>query len=74
MNQPDFRLYFVDFATQTANAVIRYPGATLCAEILQINPTEFDQIRREAIDGTLAPAVIQQLSKVKIWNPKKPHH
>jgi hypothetical protein len=62
MNAATFRLYRVDFKTNTGAAVIRHPGRLVCAEILQINPEQLATIRADASGGLISPELIAQLS------------
>jgi hypothetical protein len=62
MSAATFRLYHVDFKTNTGAAVIRHPGRLVCAEILQINPEQLAFIRANARGGAIPAELIAQLS------------
>ena len=61
MTADSLRIYYVDFDAMAALGVIRHPGATVCASIIQIKPDQLEQIRRESRGGVVPPAIVDNL-------------
>lgn len=66
-NESTLEIYQFDFECSTANAIIRTPGAKVCAEILQLDCNQYNVVREHwlANDRQIQPWLIDRVSNLE---------